>query len=99
MIHLKQNDTGIGVKATLSNENGNVNLDGATVLFCMGKHKITARIEDAANGLVLVPFTNVHTSETGFFKAEFEVIFSDERIETFPNNDYLTVNIMKKVIT
>lgn len=37
MITLKQNDTGIGIRAELSNQDGAVNLTDATVLFFNGR--------------------------------------------------------------
>lgn len=94
MITIKRNDTGIGIKATLSNKDGAVDLTDADVLFLMDKHEITPVVEDAENGIVLVTFNEVHTSQTGILKAEFEVAFADGRKETFPNDDYLKVHIM-----
>jgi len=95
MITLKQNDTGIGILSTLSNENGPVDLLGATVLFYMGEHAISPTAQDEINGVLLVTFNSIHTVVTGLFKAEFEVKFSDGRVETFPNDGYLQVNIIK----
>lgn len=97
MITLKQGDTGTGIKATLSDEDGPVNLSGAAVRFYMAGFDVRAAIRDAANGVAEVTFTDVHTAKEGIFKAEFEVIFSDGRVETFPSNGYEYVNIMKEV--
>lgn len=95
MITLKQNDTGIGIRATLSNEDGNINLSDAAVLFLFDGHEIKANILNYENGQVLVTFNKVHTLKTGIFNAEFEVLFDDGRIETFPNDGYLQIKIMK----
>lgn len=94
MITLKQNDTGLGLKGTLLNGNGPVDLTGANVLFLMDKFIIYPEVIDAANGQILVVFEKEHTLSPGIFKAEFEVQFSDGRIETFPNDDYLKIKIM-----
>ncbi|MBP1971571.1 hypothetical protein J2Z83_003722 [Virgibacillus natechei] len=94
-ITLKRGDTGIGLRATLSNEAGNVDLTDANVLFFMGKHEIKAGIHDAEGGVVNVTFNRNHTSKTGIFRAEFEVTYSDGRVEAYPNDDYVQIRIMK----
>ena len=93
-ITLKRGDTGIGVRATLSNENGNVNLTNANVLFLFGEHEIKSGLHEPENGVINVSFNRNHTSKTGIYKAEFEVTYNDGRIETYPNDDYLQVYIM-----
>lgn len=95
MLTIKQNDNGIGIKATLSNEQGPVNLTDAEVLFVMGEHEIPSQIVDAENGQVLVVFESIHTEVPGIYPAEFEVRFPDGRNETFPNDDYIKIHIMK----
>lgn len=95
MIYLKQNDTGVGIEATLENESGAIDLTDATVLFLMGEHEIQAQITDPVNGVVLVPFQQTHTTSPGVYKSEFEVSFSDGRFETFPKRGYEFVNISK----
>ena len=95
MIVLKRGDNGIGIRATLSNENGPVDLTDASVLFLFSNFEINAQIHDAENGVVNVFLEKMHTEKTGEFYAEFEVQFSDGRVETFPNNDYLRLKIIK----
>lgn len=93
MITLKQNDTGIGLKATLTNVDENVDLTDADVLFLFGGHEIVADVEDAENGKLFIAFNKVHTTKTGFYNAEFEVKFKDNRVETFPNDGYIKIQI------
>lgn len=97
-VTLKRNDTKDNIKATLSNESGPVDLTGATVRFLMSKRgtvKVdrTADIKDAVNGVVWIVFEQGDTDETGLYQAEFEVTFSDARIETFPNDSYILIEI------
>lgn len=97
-ITIKRNDTRINLRAVLSNESGPVNLTGCSVRFLMSKRgflKIDrqAEIREAQNGQVWFVFEKGDTSEVGGFQAEFEVTFSDGRIETFPNNGYILINI------
>jgi hypothetical protein len=97
-IIIKQNDTRDALKATLSNENGAVDLTGCSVRFIMAKRKRIKVdrppvIEDAINGIVWFVFEQGDTDEANTFQAEFEVTFPDNRIETYPNNDYLTIEI------
>jgi hypothetical protein len=98
-ITIKRNDTRDAIKATLSNESGPVDLTGATVRFLMSKGSTVkvdrqAEIQDALNGIVWMVFDQGDTDETGTFKAEFEVTFSDARIETFPNDSFILINII-----
>lgn len=95
MITIKRHDTGIGIKATLQNENGTVDLTDASVLFLMGEYKIHPFMLDRNNGIVTVEFKDVHTKVEGIYRAEFEVEYSDGRIETFPNDEYIKVKIME----
>lgn len=99
MITIKRNDTKDNLKATLSNDKGPVDLTGSTVNFIMAKHGVVktkrqADIQDAINGIVWFVFDDVDTDKTGEYQAEFEVTFSDGRIETFPSDDYITINII-----
>jgi transcriptional/translational regulatory protein YebC/TACO1 len=98
-ITIKKNDTKDNIKATLSNESGSVDLTGATVRFLMSKRGVNkvdrqAQIQDAANGIVWMVFEQGDTDEQGLFQAEFEVTFPDARIETFPNDGFILINII-----
>jgi hypothetical protein len=99
VVTLKRNDTKVNIKATLTNESGTVDLTGCQVRFLMSKRKITkidreAIINDAPNGLVWFVFEQGDTDESGRFDAEFKVTFPDERVETFPSDSYISINIL-----
>jgi len=81
-IKLIKNDTGIGYRATLSNEDGPVDLTDADVLFIFSGHEIRPIKEGL--GKVLLVFEKVHTVKTGVYIASFKVRFKDGRLETFP---------------
>jgi hypothetical protein len=98
-ITIKRNDTRDAIKATLSNESGTVDLTGATVRFLMSRRGVNkidrqSQIQDAAAGIVWATFEIGDTDETGLFQAEFEVTFSDGRIETFPNDSFILIDII-----
>lgn len=99
-FQIKRNDTKVNLKATLSNESGPVDLTGCMVRFFMveyrkGESKIArdAQIVDATKGIVWFVFEDGDTTDTGLFKGEFEVTFSDGRRETFPNHGYVLIEI------
>lgn len=94
MITIKRGDTGFGIKGTLTNVEGRIDLTEANVLFLYGKHEIKAYIKDAFNGEVMVFFNKIHTEKKGIYNAEFEVQFKDGRIETFPSDGYIKINII-----
>jgi hypothetical protein len=98
-ITIKRNDTKDNIKATLSNEKGAVNLTDCSIRFIMAKRGVMkvdrlVQPQDAANGVVWMVFEQGDTNEIGLFQAEFEVTFSDGRIETFPNDSFILINII-----
>lgn len=48
---------------------------------------------DPANGVVRYDWDAADTANAGRFEAEFEVTYSDGTVETFPNNDFIVVQI------
>lgn len=94
MVNLKQGDTGIGLRITLEN---NGDLTGADVLFFMGEHTIYPSIEDAVNGVILVTFDQAHTEHYGWYQAHCRVTYQDGRVEHFPNDGYININVQKGV--
>ena len=83
-IHLIKGDTGIGRRASLSNENGPVDLtDTNEVRFLFDNHVIYP-IKEEEKGKLLLPFNEFHTAKAGVFNASFKVTFKDGRKETFP---------------
>jgi hypothetical protein len=102
MVILKRNDTKKPLKAVLSNESGPIDLTGCTVRFIMSdamtrvtKINREALIQDAGNGTVWVVFEQGDTDTPGTFKAEFKLTYSDYRVETFPDNGYIFIEIQK----
>lgn len=96
---IKQNDTSPAIKAILLDSDDNpVNLTGASVSFHMtnfvGNEVVVdddAVVNDPTAGIVYYQWSPGDTAESGKHKAEFEVTFLDGEIETFPNDDYITV--------
>jgi len=97
---LKQNDTS---PALLYRLDPAVNLAGATVVFNMRPRgggavvvdRAAASIEgDPSEGVVRYDWDPADTAAAGRFEAEFEVTYTDGTVETFPNNDFIVVNIM-----
>lgn len=81
-ISLIKGDTGIGRRATLSDENGPVDVADANVVFRFSGHELTPIKEET--GKLLLVFNDVHTAVVGVFDAVFKVKFADGRKETFP---------------
>lgn len=99
---IKQHDTKTALKAVLENESGTVDLTGATVRFLMSDYSqaetlidSTADIQSAANGEVWYAFSYGETEQSGIFKAEFEATFPDGRVETFPTEGYILIEILR----
>ena len=49
---------------------------------------------NASNGAVSYTFTTSDTDTAGLFQGEFQVTFSGGAIETFPNAEYISINIL-----
>lgn len=103
-IRMKAGDTAPVVRATLLDENGDpVNLTGATVKFVMASTTTprtvhideVAVLADAANGAVEYPWAVGDTAlPAGEYVAEFEVVFADSRVQTFPTDGFVDVQII-----
>lgn len=94
---IKRGDTSPQLIYTLS---PSVNLVGASAVFNMSAigggaviDRVAASIEDSAAGVVGFAFTSAQTANAGTFWGEFEITYSDGKIETYPNNGYLSINI------
>lgn len=78
-------------------------LTGASCVFNMATVNGQAVIA-AEPATILLPATlrylwrPLDTAVNGMFRAEFRVTYADGRIETFPNNDFIMVNINMGVI-
>jgi hypothetical protein len=96
----KRGDYRAAIKASLKDASGQpVNLANCIAKFLMadlrGKVKVSrdAIIQDAVNGIVWFIFEANEVDEAGTFLGEFEVTYADGRVETFPNEGYMTVRI------
>lgn len=94
-LTIKRGDTGLGIKANLSNEIGNLDLKDANITLLFGGHEIEAKVSSVHDNELMVFLNEEHTSKVGSYDAEFKVEFKDGRIETFPSDGYLKVNIIR----
>lgn len=105
MFYIKQNDTSPAIQATLKDVDGAVvPLAGATVRFHMRKQGATTAKVDAAavivndvGGIVRYNWVAADTNTVGTYQAEFEVTYSDNTVETFPNASYLKVKVIDDI--
>lgn len=100
---MKAGDTAPVVRATLLDELGDpVDLTGATVKFVMATSTLprtvavdsAATLADPVSGVVEYAWAAGDTETPGAFLAEFEVVFADARIQTFPTEGYVEVTIV-----
>lgn len=97
----KRNDTRTAVKATLIGGDGSpVDLAGASVRFLVTDFRgtsIIARqvdIVSAVEGKVLFVPEAPETGQAGTYRGEFEATFDDGRLETYPNDGYISIEIL-----
>jgi hypothetical protein len=104
-FYIKQNDTSPKMLATLQNANGDaIDLTGASVRFHMRAVGSTSTVVDAAativtaaSGIVRYSWTSANTATVGSYQAEFQVTYADATIETFPNDSYISVEIVDDI--
>jgi len=104
-FYIKQNDTSPDLQVTCKDYEGTVvNVSGATVNFHM-RNKQTREVQvdgvgsivDGAAGQVKYSWSAGDTDTVGGFDAEFEIIYSDSSVETFPNNGFITVVVLDDI--
>lgn len=100
-VTIKRGDTRHAIRAVLKNTQGTpVNLSGCSVSFYMaplGRPPTISRqvdVHDAEAGEVWVVFAPGETDISGVYRAEFRVAYGDGRKETFPNDGYLSIQIL-----
>lgn len=99
-FNIKQDDTSPSILFALTPTS--VNLGGATVQFRMRPIGATAwTIEESAvvavavdNPTVRYDWAATDTETPGFYEAEFVVTYSDNSVETFPNSEFITINVV-----
>lgn len=101
-FNIKQNDTSPSLQATLTTAAGTaISLTGASVKFHMksldGTMKVDAAmtVTNANNGVVQYDWQTGDTDTVGSYAVEFEVTYGDNTIETFPNNQNLTICVVR----
>ncbi len=100
--YVKRNDTYGNVTEQLLDENlSPVNLTGCAVKFNMrlktasvAKVSAAATIVNAATGTVRYQWQGTDTNTTGDYRAEWQVTFSSGQVQTYPNDDYITIHII-----
>lgn len=103
MFTIKQYDTTPSLEVVLLDHLGMpVNLTGCTVTFSMRSRDDNALVIDgpafifeALNGKVVYEFISGDTSTSGAFYGEVRVKYPNLSLETFPNADYININIVK----
>lgn len=100
-VTIKRGDTRSCIKAVLKDYSGApVDLTGCSVDFHMAPLNRpatisrAAHIENAAEGEVWVIWAPGETDTAGVYRAEFEVMYNDGRLETFPNDGYISIQIL-----
>jgi hypothetical protein len=99
---IKRGDTSPAIRYALLPET--VNLGAAAVQFQMRPFRGSETLIDAAAEIIsnLPPVVQYNwqagdTDAAALFQAEFRVTYSDGTVETFPNSDFILVNIVDDV--
>jgi hypothetical protein len=104
---IKQNDLSPSIQTQLLDGNGDAvditgNL-GVTFHMRMAIDPFSviideaATVVDATTGTVRYDWSSGDTDTNGVYQAEFEVIYADSKLETFPNDGYITVNVIDDI--
>ena len=98
----KQGDTRNALKATLKQDGQVVKLTDCSVAFVMQKsgEVVINRdviINDPTSGVVWVVFDHKELDSIGLHKAEFVVTFPGGKEERFPNDGYLSIEVIKNL--
>ena len=104
MIHfsIKKGDTNHVLTTKLCRDGSVIDLTGATVKFYMSLHgesvltvDADCNVSDAENGEVEYTWIAADVDTAGLFEGEFVVTFSSGKIETFPNDQFLFIEIVE----
>ncbi|EEX09645.1 hypothetical protein SL1157_1689 [Ruegeria lacuscaerulensis ITI-1157] len=97
---IKRDDTSPAIQFQLTLGTGQT-LVGATATFKMaslngGALKIDSPAAvDSAQNILSYQWDAGDTDTAGVYRAEFEVTYSDGKIETFPNSEYIQINVLE----
>ena len=99
---IKRGDTSPSIRYALLPET--VDLSAASVKFQMRKFRAAANLIDAdadviqeLPGIVQYDWASGDTDTAGLYQAEFRITYSDNTVETFPNSNFLIVDIVDDV--
>lgn len=96
----KQGDTRTALKATLTPVDGAFE-NVSKVFFCMSdtlfNEKINREVDVQDLPAVIVVFKADEIAEAGMYYGEFVVEYTDGKIETIPNNDYIKIKIGQRL--
>ena len=97
----KQGDTRTALKANLTTADGSTPTDVKNIKFRMADttftNKIFRPVDIEALPEVGVIFTAGEVSVPGSYYGEFVVEYNDDKIETFPNQGYIEIRILKNL--
>lgn len=96
----KQGDARTALKATLTPVDGtfeNVSKVYFRMADTLGNEKINREVDVQDLPNVIVIFKAEEVAEAGTFYGEFAVEYTDGKVETIPNNDYIRITINKKI--
>lgn len=62
-----------------------------------GHYGAASVVSPATSGIVQYAWSGSDTATAGMYSAEFEITFGDGKIETFPNSDYIRVEILDDI--
>lgn len=101
-ISIKQGDTRHAIRATLKTvDSVPVDLTGARIVFKMSNRYEGLAINREAvyetDGKVHFVFEGTETDKAGMYESEFEVTYTDGRVETFPHSGRIQVYIEKRI--
>lgn len=97
---IKRGDNFPYLNATLTDQNGPINLTNAVSVKFIMKMTTgtavtgTATIVSAAAGTVQYQWGASDTNLVGEYNAEFEITWPSTKVETVPNSGYFTVSIV-----
>lgn len=99
---IKRNDTSPILQTTLTDAGGSpIDLTATSVKFYMKRYKsntlkinATATIFDEDAGIVRYLWQSGDTDTAGSYQAEFQITYDDGAVETFPNADFIQVDII-----
>jgi hypothetical protein len=101
-VNIKQNDTKGIFLDTLKVDGVPVNLAGTSIFFLLRKAGLIIRqpatvVGPPSNGDVSYQPVVNDVAIAGKYEQEWEVLFGDSRILTFPNGDHNVVNILDDI--